>query len=326
MPNKQNMWKFKPILKTTIWGGDRIIPFKGLDIALSDVGESWEISGVPGAESVVESGPDAGMTLSDLIDKYDARLLGERNLKKFGRNFPLLIKFINSRHDLSVQVHPDDELAAMRGYPFGKNEMWYIVETGKDARIASGFTSAVDPDDYDRLVESGNFKNVLRYFSVHPGEVYFIPAGRVHAICGNCLLMEVQQTSDVTYRIYDYKRKDKNGKERELHTELAREAINFADTGGKAVDYRQLANIPVNVIRSPFFCVNVLDVDTSLMRDYSESDTFVILICTAGQADISCGQETVRLTAGHTLLIPASATGIGINPSKNVSLIETYIQ
>lgn len=319
------MWKFKPILKTTIWGGERILPLKGLDLTLPNVGESWDISGVAGSESVVESGPDEGLTLRQLIDKYDSSLLGERIYKKFGDNFPLLVKWINSDSDLSVQVHPDDELARKRGHLSGKTEMWYVAETGPDARIANGFVSPVDPEDYDNLVKTGRIEEVLRYMDIRPGDIYYIPSGRVHAICGNCLIIEIQQTSDITYRIYDYGRKDKDGNCRELHTELAREAINFNDTDGKSEEYIHRTNIPVNVVKSPFFTANLLKADTELMRDYSESDTFVILICTEGEAEISSGSTTVTLTAGHSVLVPASSLGVTIKPEGKVSLIETYV-
>lgn len=302
------MWKFKPIHKETIWGGER-----------------WEISGVPGYESIVDGGEDCDLTMTALIDKYDASLLGERIYRKFGNNFPLLIKFIRAEDDLSVQVHPDDELASKRGYPSGKTEMWYVAHAGKGARIANGFLRPVRPEEYDELINSGNIENVLRYIDINAGDIYYIPSGRVHAICGKCMIIEIQQTSDLTYRIYDYNRRDNEGNLRELHTELAREAINFNDTEGKKETYVQHANIPVNVIKSPFFCTNLLQVDSELMRDYSESDTFVILICTDGKAEITCGGKKVTLTPGNTLLVPASALGIIINPLDNVSLIETYI-
>lgn len=320
------MWKFKPILKSTIWGGDRIIPFKGLDAELSDVGESWEVSGVPGMESVVDSGPDAGLTLTQLMDKYGSKLLGERNYKKYGNNFPLLVKLIDAGSDLSVQVHPDDALAQRRGYPNGKCEMWYVADAAKNARIASGFRVPVDPAGYDGLVESGTIEDKLNYIDVHPGEVYFTPGGRVHAIGTGCLLVEIQQTSDVTYRIYDYHRRNKDGKERELHTEAAREAIDFNDTGVQAVEYQLRMNVPVTVVKSPFFSTNVLNVDTDLLRDYSESDTFVILVVVEGEAEITCGTHEIRARRGQSLLVPASALGITINPAKTCRIIETYIK
>lgn len=320
------MWKFDPILKETIWGGDRIIPFKGLDVRLGRIGESWEVSGVPGMESVVSSGQDKGLTLTQLVHKYGPSLLGECNYKKYGDRFPLLVKILDAHDDLSVQVHPDDEVARRRGFDNGKTEMWYILSAGKGSRIANGFNRTVDSAEYESLVETGKIEDVLNFMEVKPGEVYFMPAGRVHTAGKGCMMIEVQQTSDLTYRIYDYHRKDKDGKERELHTDLAREAINFSDTQGHAVDYALRPNVPVNVIRSQYFSVNLLDADTDLLRDYSESDTFVILVMAEGQAEITCGKETFDIKAGSSVLIPASSLGITINPRKKARIIETYIK
>lgn len=319
------MWKFAPILKTTIWGGENIKSIKHIDPAISEIGESWEISGVPACESVVESGPDAGLSIQQLIEKYGSDLLGERNYKRFDDRFPLLVKIIDTADNLSVQVHPDDNTAGELGYPNGKTEMWYVMEAGKGARIANGFTRPVDPEEYETLVDSGKIEEILKYIEVRTGDVFYIPAGRVHAICENCTIVEVQQTSDATFRIYDYHRKDKDGNERELHTDLARRAINFNDTTGEASHYSARPNFPVNVIKSPFFSVNILDADTGLMRDYSESDTFVVIVVLDGETEIRCGGKTERLTAGHTVLIPASATGIAIDPLKTARLLEAYI-
>lgn len=319
------MWKFKPILKPTIWGGRQILSLKGLDADHAGIGESWEISGLEGDESVVDGGPDAGLSLSELIDKYNSSLLGERIYKKYGSGFPLLIKIINSTKDLSVQVHPDDTLARELGYECGKAEMWIVADTGANARIANGFNREVAPEEYDHLVESGKIENVLNYFDIFPGDIYYIPPGRVHAICGESLIIEIQQTSDVTFRIYDYNRLDASGQPRELHTELARRAINFNDFHTQKIDYAHIDNVPVNVLKTPYFCTNVLKADTELMRDYKESDSFVILICTGGIADITCGDRTIRLKTGNTVLVPASAPGITISPQGQVSLIESYI-
>lgn len=319
------MWTFTPILKTTIWGGERIIPFKGLSTSLSEVGESWEISDVPGSESIVNGGPDDGLSLTALIKRHGASLLGKRNYSKFGDTFPLLIKFIDAAADLSVQVHPDDALAKERGYANGKNEMWYVVSATENARIANGFNRTVDPVELDNLLEQDGIENVLNFMNISPGEVYIIPAGRVHAIGAGAFLIEIQQTSDLTYRLYDYHRKGHDGKERELHVTLAKDAINYADTEGHAVEYINRRNIPVNVAKYPFFTTNILEADTEFIRDYAESDTFVILIAAEGEADITCGNETIRLRKGNTVLIPASASGITIAPQHNIKLIETYI-
>lgn len=298
---------------------------KGLSDANGCVGESWEISGLPGDESVVESGPDEGLTIGQLIDKYDSELLGERIYRKYGTRFPLLVKIIDAKSDLSVQVHPDDRIAAARGHESGKNEMWFVAEAVKGARIANGFKHPVDPADYDTMVESGHIENVLNYIEIEAGEIYYIPSGRVHAICGGCLIIEIQQSADITYRIFDYNRRDSAGKKRELHTDLAREAINFNDTSGEKIDYKQRLNIPVNVVKTPYFCTNLLKADTEMIRDYSESDSFVIMVCIEGEAEISSREKKVTLSGGQSVLIPAASPGISIIPRGTVSLLETYI-
>lgn len=320
------MWKFEPILKPTVWGGERILPYKGLNVDLSHIGESWEISGVTGSESIVAEGPDKGMTLNHLVEKYGDELLGKRNYLKFGNEFPILVKIIDTREDLSVQVHPDDLLAQSRGAKSGKTEMWYVVKADKGAKIANGFNRIVKKEEYDHLIESGEIENVLKYMDISDGDVYFIPAGRVHAICAGCLIVEIQQSSDITYRLYDYHRKGLDGKTRELHTEQARDAIDYSDIEGRAIDYALRPNIPVNAIHSPYFSVNILDADTELMRDYTESDTFVILTMTEGKAEIRCGEATTTLSSGNSLLIPAKALGITITPEKKARIIESYIK
>lgn len=319
------MWIFKPILKQTIWGGDKIAPYKEIDSDLENVGESWELSGVKGSESVVSEGPDAGLTLPELIDRYGAALLGSRNYDRFGNRFPLLIKFIDAREDLSVQVHPDDTMAQKYGEPNGKTEMWYVLDAAPGAKLANGFRNPVNPQDYEALVESGEIENVLNFVEIKEGDTYFIPAGRVHAIGKGAFVPEIQQTSDATYRLYDYHRKDKNGNERELHTALAKEAANFNDTDGNPVAYTAKENVPVNLVRCPFFTTNVLEADHELVRDYSENDSFVALIITGGAATLSSGDDTLHVHHGQTVLIPASAKSVTIAPSPTVSLLETYI-
>lgn len=319
------MWKFAPILKTTVWGGNRIIPFKGLTAKLSNIGESWEVSGVPGSESVVEEGPDDGLTLSQLIDRHQESFLGKRNYKKFGNHFPLLVKIIDAHQDLSVQVHPDDELARKRGHRNGKAEMWYVVRGGRDVRLANGFNRPIDSAELDGLIERGDIEKVLNYMDIEAGEVFFIPAGRVHALGSGAMVIEIQQTSDVTYRLYDYQRPGLDGKPRELHADLAREAINYNDTSGAPIDYRARMGVPTSIIRTPYFTTNLLVSDSEFMRDYSEYDTFVILVAASGEAEITCGNETIRLQRGNTVVLPADADGITIAPNKKVTLLETYI-
>ncbi|MBD5203443.1 MAG: mannose-6-phosphate isomerase [Bacteroidales bacterium] len=320
------MWKFEPILKTTIWGGDRIAVFKKISNTDTNIGESWELSGVEGSESIVSAGPDTGLTLTGLIDKYKSQLLGERNYTRFGHRFPLLIKFIDAREDLSVQVHPDDEMAARLGHSCGKSEMWYVLQAPEGARLANGFKTPVDPKDYDRLIETGEIEQVLNFNAISPGDVYFIPAGRVHAIGKGAFVAEIQQTSDDTFRLYDYHRKGPDGKERELHTELAREAIDFNDCSGKATSYTVHENIPVNVVTSTFFTTNVLALDHEMMRDYSEADTFVAIVATGGSAELVCGTQTTTIRQGETVLVSADSNSLILRPLEKFTALETYIK
>ncbi len=320
------IWKFLPILKSTIWGGSRIADYKNIKTESETIGESWELSGVKGSESVVDDGPDKGLTITQLIDRYQSSLIGERNFTRFGNKFPLLIKFIDAKADLSVQVHPDDAMARRMGHECGKTEMWYVIDAEKGARLANGFKSPVDPSDYERLVESGDIEKVLNFNTIHKGDVFFIPAGRVHAIGKGALVAEIQQTSDDTFRLYDYHRKGPDGKERELHTELAKEAIDFNDCGGARVEYTHLENIPVTVVRSPYFTTNVLELDDEMMRDYSEADTFVAIVGIKGSAIIVCGPQQVRMKEGETVLVSADAVSVTIKPEGSFTALETYIK
>ena len=324
--NNWTMWKFNPILKPTIWGGTKIAALKQIEDAPANIGESWEISGVEGSESTVASGPDRGLTLAELIRRHGAKLTGERNLTRYGERFPLLIKFIDAHTDLSVQVHPDDTLAQKRGMVNGKTEMWYVLDgSDSDARLALGFKRPVTREEYPELARTGEIENVLNYCQVVPGEVYFIPAGRVHAIGAGSFVVEIQQTSDATYRIYDYRRLGSDGKPRELHVEEAIDAIDFNDTDARKSEYIDRPDIPVNVAKCPYFTANLLNIDTEVMRDYKEADTFMVIIATGGEADISCGGETMNIRRGETVLVPASATGIVIDPKGDFQALEAYI-
>lgn len=319
------MWTFKPIFKTLIWGGEKIAPYKDVKTELNQIGESWEISGVDGSESVVEQGPDKNLTLSQLLERYGASLLGSGNYKRYGHKFPLLIKFIDARADLSVQVHPDDELASKRGSQFGKTEMWYVLDADKGAVLANGFNRKVDPAEYESLVETGKIMDVLNFNPIKPGDVFYIPAGRVHAIGKGSFVAEIQETSDITYRLYDYKRKDASGRERELHTREAFEAINFSDTEGRAVNYTAEDNEGVNLVTSPFFTTNLLTADRVMRRSYAGLDSFVVLICTKGSATLDDGASTLLLKEGHSVLIPASCEILDIKPEGTFEALETYI-
>lgn len=319
--------KFKPILKQTLWGGDKIIAFKHLDVNLPNVGESWEISAVEGSESVVANGVDKGRTLTEMVREYKEKLVGESNYARFGEKFPLLIKFIDAKFDLSIQVHPGDDLAKKRHDSFGKNEMWYVIAAGKGARLISGFSRQITQKEYKERVGNGTFAEVVQSCDIQPGNVFYVPAGRVHGIGAGAFIAEIQQTSDITYRIYDYNRKDKDGKPRELHTALAMDAINFSDVQDDfRAEYEHLQNKPVEVVASPYFTTSVYDMTEEISCDYSELDSFVIFICVEGNCRvIDNGQNEITLRAGETVLLPAVVQGITIIPDKAVKLLETYV-
>lgn len=319
--------KFEPILKQTLWGGDKIIPFKHLNENLPNVGESWEISAVEGSESVVANGADKGLTLPEMVRKYKEELVGEANYMRFGNKFPLLIKFIDAKLDLSIQVHPNDELARKRHNSFGKNEMWYVIAADKGAKLISGFGEQITPKEYKERVYNGTFAEVLQTCEIKPGDVFYVPAGRVHGIGAGSFIAEIQQTSDVTYRIFDYNRKDQNGKARELHTNQAMDAINFADVQDDfRTEYELTENEPIEVVASPYFTTSVYDMTEEITCDYSELDSFVIFICTEGSCKITDDSKNeLTLCAGETILLPASTQEVTITPDGRVKLLETYV-
>lgn len=319
--------KFEPVLKQTLWGGDKIIPFKHLNENLPNVGESWEISAVEGSESVVANGADKGLTLPEMVRKYKEELVGEANYMRFGNKFPLLIKFIDAKLDLSIQVHPNDELARKRHNSFGKNEMWYVIAADKGAKLISGFAEQITPKEYKERVYNGTFAEVLQTCEIKPGDVFYVPAGRVHGIGAGSFIAEIQQTSDVTYRIFDYNRKDQNGKTRELHTNQAMDAINFADVQDDfRTEYELTENEPIEVVASPYFTTSVYDMTEEITCDYSELDSFVIFICTEGSCKITDDSKNeLTLCAGDTILLPASTQEVTITPDGRVKLLETYV-
>ena len=252
--------KFKPILKSTIWGGEKIIPFKHLDCQQAQVGESWEISDVPGDESVVADGADAGKNLTQMVSEYKGALVGESNYKRFNGKFPLLIKFIDAQQDLSIQVHPDDELAMKRHNSMGKTEMWYVIgNDGGKAHLRSGLSQQITPDQYAAMIADNTICDALSDYAVQPGDVFFLPAGRIHSIGAGCFIAEIQQTSNITYRIYDFNRKDKNGNTRELHTELSKDAIDYTVSEDYRTHYTPKQNEPVELVSCPYFTTSVYD-------------------------------------------------------------------
>ena len=317
---------FEPILKKIIWGGSDICPFKGISPVQEGIGESWELSHVEGNYSVVANGELKGQSLDDLIRTYGKQLLGEHVMEQFGTTFPLLIKFIDARDNLSIQVHPDDELAKKRHNSFGKTEMWYVVKATPDAALYSGFSQQIDAEEYVKRVENNTIMDVLQRYNVHEGDVFFLPAGRVHAIGSGCFIAEIQQTSNITYRIYDYNRKDANGKGRELHTELAKDAIDYTLYPDYRPHYKAHTNATVQLANCKYFTTNLIDLDTIMVRDFSQLDSFVVYICMEGRATLrdNKGNE-ILVHQGQTVLIPADTDVVTISPVPGAKFMETYI-
>ncbi len=324
------MYRFEPLLKQTLWGGDKIIPFKHLNVSLDHVGESWELSGVSGSETIVADGPDKGKSLNQLVREQKDRLLGKENYDRFGCEFPLLVKFIDAQKDLSIQVHPNDEVAHRHGKPRGKTEMWYCLgdsetsrQGGKKPFIYNGLKQKITPEQYTQMVEDGTITDALARYDIHEGDVFFIPAGRIHAIGAGSFVTEIQQTSDITYRIYDYKRTDKNGNFRELHTKEAAESIDYMVLPNYRAGYEPKQNEGVELVQCPFFTTSVYDLTEPMTLDYSELDSFVILIAVKGEGRIVCDGEEQLFCMGDTVLLPATTQEVKVEGT--VKFLETFV-
>lgn len=312
-------FKFKPILKSVLWGGNKIAPFKGVNFELSNVGESWEISGVNNNESIVSEGSDKNLKLHQLIDKYNENLVGKKNLMKFGNTFPLLIKFIDAKQDLSVQVHPDDDMARKRHDSFGKTEMWYLINSEPGSKIYSGLSKKITTDDYEALVKDNSIMDVIAPHNSFPDQVFFLPAGRIHSIGAGNLLLEVQQTSDITYRIYDFNRKDANGKVRELHTQEAKEAIDYKVYDNYVLNSASCKSGINKLIDCNYFNINRINVETDIDIDLQNLDSFLILINISGKLTIKDNNDNnVELNQGETVLIPAITSSIVLKGNAKV--------
>jgi mannose-6-phosphate isomerase len=321
-------FKFEPILKPVLWGGDAIGPFKG--IAAGDtIGESWELSGVAGHLSTVSNGAWKGKNLAELIADAGADLLGQAVVERFGTTFPLLIKLIDARQALSIQVHPNDELAQQRHHSPGKTEMWYIVKAAPGASLYSGFKATLDAAAYEQSLQDDTFIQSLQKYDVRAGDVFFLPAGCVHAIGAGCFIAEIQQTSDITYRIYDYNRKDANGQPRQLHTEWAKAAINYRPHPDSKIDYRPGAKQRQSLVRCPYFTTNVIEgrAGDALSIRHTQ-DSFVILLCLQGLVTIRDSRSNaISLKQGETVLVPAThLRPLRIEFSADSRLLETYIE
>lgn len=296
---------FKAYFKPVIWGGERIAIFKGEKQDASNIGESWEISALPGYESVVDKGEYAGKKITELADIYGKSLLGSNVVDKYGFKFPLLIKFIDANDNVSIQVHPDDRLARLRHGSLGKTEMWYIIDSKENAKIYSGFKVKSSPEEYVESVSNGTITDIISIHDSYPGDVFFLPAGRVHAIGAGNFIAEVQEASDITYRIYDYNRKDSDGNLRELHTELAKDAIDYNVYDDYRLPAAPESEENVEVVRCEHFTTHRLMIngEKNLATD---GKSFLVIICLKGELDIIMAEGEERLTQGKTVLIPAS--------------------
>lgn len=314
---------FTPNLHTVIWGGHQLQPYKGLEPTEDPIGESWEVSAVPSSTSIINNGPLAGRDLVSVINEHPKAILGRAVNEKYKGQLPLLVKFIDAQRDLSIQVHPNDEMAQREHGKMGKSEMWYVIKATPDAHLYAGFKQHIDAEEYCRRIADGTITEVLADHRVKAGDVFYLPAGRVHAICGGILLAEVQQSSDVTYRIYDYNRLGLDGKPRELHTELAAQALDYEVERNYRTDYPQLDNRAVLIVDSPYFSVRVLEFNDRFHRNLLKYDSFIITMCIEGDCTLrvrSTGDE-VLLKEGHSALIPAAIADYDLIPLRGKSRI-----
>jgi len=315
--------KFKPILKDKIWGGQKLKTLLNKTSSLSNIGESWEISDVEGDTSVIENGNLKGESLKTLLETYKADILGETNYKTFGNKFPLLIKFIDAKEDLSIQLHPNDELAAKRHNSFGKTEMWYVMQADDNSNLIVGFNQKMTPETYLKHLEDKTLTEILNFDKVKAGDTYFIEVGRVHAIGAGVMLAEIQQTSDITYRVYDWDRVDDQGNERDLHNDLAIDAFNFEMEDDFRVQYENEENTSNEMVSCPYFTTSFLHVTDSILK-LNTKDSFFIYMCVEGEVMIETELASEFLKQGETILIPAAIKTYKIT-SSNAKLLEVYV-
>ena len=314
--------KFNPILKSVIWGGDRIAKFKNITTALPTIGESWELSEVKDDVSIVSNGDLINRSLSDLIASYSRKLTGRVEMEKF----PLLVKFIDARDNLSIQVHPNDEIAKVRHQSLGKTEMWYVVDSEPGAFLYSGFSHSISKSEYETRVKDNTLIEVLQKHYVKAGDVFFLPAGRVHAIGKGIFVAEIQQNSDITYRIFDYNRTDARGNVRQLHTELAKDVIDFEVSTDLKINYSQITDCAVTLVDCSYFVVNKINLTREIIRDLVLQQSFVIYLCTSGKALLKQPNgTTVTISKGETVLVPAEIADTTIIPLFECELLECYL-
>ena len=315
--------KFQPILKDKIWGGQKLQQLLHKPTTSKNAGESWEISDVEGDTSIVANGALQGSSLKHLLETHKSDLLGEKNFRQFGTKFPLLIKFIDAKDDLSVQLHPNDQLAKARHNSFGKTEMWYVVQADPESNLIVGFNQKMFQELYLKHLEDKTLQSILNFDAVQAGDTYFIEVGRIHAIGAGVLLAEIQQTSDITYRVYDWDRVDSEGNERELHNDIALEAFDFDMPDNFRVDYTKDSNTPTELVSCPYFTTNVMDVNEQSSKENTH-DSFMIYMCVEGKAQIEVDGNQTEISMGETVLIPACIKQFSIS-ANHAKLLEVYV-
>jgi mannose-6-phosphate isomerase len=319
--------KFKTIFKDKIWGGHKIETYLHKNIGnLPNCGETWEISGVNSDVSVVDNGELKGQSLAKLLEQFKNELVGKKVYDHFGNIFPLLVKFIDANDDLSVQVHPNDELAKKRHNSFGKTEMWYVIEADPGATLIAGFNREMNEKEYVEALNSGHIMDILNREDVKAGDVFFLPAGRVHTIGKGLLIAEIQQTSDITYRIYDFDRVDDKGNKRELHTEEALAAIDYKHYPEYKTKYSHKKDEAVEVVKCPYFTTNIMDFTHGTEKDYSALDSFVIHVCVAGEYTIKHNNLAYPVKMGECILLPKTIDKIELKTTSGFKILESYIE
>ena len=317
--------RFLPIYKQLIWGGEKLRESYGKTDAPEKTGESWEISQVEDNISIVSNGFLKGKNLEEIIQMYKGELMGHRIFERFGARFPLLTKFIHSNDDLSIQVHPGDKYATKHHGENGKTEMWYILDSEEDARLIVGFNRDIDREILLESLNNGTLKEVLNFEKVSEGDVIFLPEGRIHALGPGIVLAEIQQTSDMTYRIYDWDRLGIDGKPRELHIEHALNVLDYKARSSYKTSYQNIKNTPVNLVECPYFSTQLIQIDQKLGRNYSALDSFVIYMCLGGDIDIEyAGEDQAHLIKGDTILIPATIKNLSLKPNQDSKLLEIF--
>lgn len=318
--------KFDTIFKEKIWGGTKIKDVLGKDFSpLKNCGETWEISGVPGNLSKVSEGVLKGSALPELIQEFKGDLVGEKVFEAFGTEFPLLVKFIDAAQDLSIQVHPDDRLAKKRHNSLGKSEMWYVFQADQGAKLISGFNRDTSREEYLQYLNSGKLIELLNEEEVHDGDCFYLPAGRVHTIGKGLLLAEIQQSSDVTYRIYDFDRVDDEGNKRELHTEQALDALDFQAYSEYKTTYQRCLNESVPLVKSQYFQTNLLEYTTGIIREHFDRDSFVIYTCFEGSAILETEGQTTKISMGEAVLLPRKFKNVHLKAKSGFKMLETFM-